>query len=257
MKGAGALLSLGPVKYTPELVERKIRQCVIDREPFDVLMQKKVAYFQASRYEQAVEVCIQLVAQSKHVRPKPGLNAMCLHSLGSALHQLGFHKAAAVYYHRGLEAFEREAASWCDCCSKQNTQLKFMRERAEMNARGVVPEAGSYCSETGKIAYWTEQEVAQAIEKIAAFEGGNVGSESSLIEIIGNRPSHAGGVYRSFTGLLTGTTKLIDTTWSSTEQAAQKFAEVSGSMIGCASPRSMQRKGNGERTRAQQPSSQK
>jgi tetratricopeptide (TPR) repeat protein len=242
MKDAETLLGIGPVKYTSEVVERKIQQSVVDREPFELLMQKKVAYFQAARYEQAVEVCIQLVAQARHIRPRPGLNAMCLHSLGSALHQLGFHQAAGRYYQLGLVEFELDAKSWCNCCSKQNTQLRYMKERAEMNARGFIPAAGSYCSESGEVAFWTEQEVGQALERIAAFDsaGSKAGSEASLYqthEAMGIRPGYAKGVYRSLTGLVSGTTQMVSTTLKGTTQVARQVAEAGGDMMGCASPR--------------------
>ena len=252
MKEVETLLGFGPVQYTPEVVERKIRQCVVDREPFDVLMQKKVAHFQASRYEQAVEICIQLVAQSRRVRPRPGLKAMCLHSLGSALHQLGFHNAAHRYYQQGLAEFELDSASWCNCCSKQERQLKYMRERAEMNARGVIPAGGSYCSESGEVAFWTEQEVAQALERIAAFEGGSskAGSEASLYKAykaMGSGPSYARGVYRSLTGLLSGTTQILSTMLTSTTQVARQVAEAGGGIICCASSRSKPHVAHAER----------
>ena len=202
------------------MIERRLQQAPSDPKVFDRNLQRSLAYFQANRYEEAAELSIMLAAHVKHSQQKPSLKAMCLHNLGSALHQLGYHRAAAKYYQESHALFEALPSDCCSCFSKRAQQLSFMRERAIMNAQGIIPEPGGYLNESGVFTQWTESEVKTALSKISEFEAadGKVRRFEAAKNAAGyaRGPDYVGGIVDGFAGLVNGTTQVLGTTLKST-----------------------------------------
>lgn len=174
-------------KYTTESIAMMIEAAekAEDKVDEEELMTTCMTYFKAEEFDKAVPVCVQMLAAA----PEKDLSmkGCATHNLASALHQLGCYEAAKPLYIDGYNKLDSADSSCFSCMDPKTAQLRFMSAKANLNEQKIKPPPLQYLDPYGKVAVWTEEEVAAAKEQVAKWSAVEPKAEldSNIVSAIG------------------------------------------------------------------------